>query len=112
MSGASFRIRGARIAVSGADRLSEPVWLGLYSRRRELWELLGGPGLHALVLTGPEEARETVEFWADRGVTSFKAYVNITRAELQAVVAEAHKRGLKVGAPVLGHLRGGSGGWD
>ena len=61
---------------------------------------LGGPGLHALVLTAPEEARETVAFWADRGVTSFKAYVNITRAELQAVVAEAHKRGLKV----LGHL--------
>jgi imidazolonepropionase-like amidohydrolase len=61
---------------------------------------LGGPGLHAVVLTGPEDARETVAFWADRGVTSFKAYVNITRAELQAVVTEAHKRGLKV----LGHL--------
>jgi imidazolonepropionase-like amidohydrolase len=61
---------------------------------------LGGPGLHAPVLTGPEDARATVDYWADRGVTSFKAYVNITRAELQAVVAEAHKRGLKV----LGHL--------
>jgi imidazolonepropionase-like amidohydrolase len=61
---------------------------------------LGGPGLHAPVITGPEDARQTVEFWAERGVTSFKAYVNITRAELQAVVAEAHKRGLKV----LGHL--------
>jgi len=61
---------------------------------------LGGPGLHTPVLTGPEDARETVAFWADRGVTSFKAYVNITRAELQAVVTEAHKRGLKV----LGHL--------
>ena len=61
---------------------------------------LGGPGLHAPVLTGPEDAREAVEFWAKRGVTSFKAYVNITRAELQAVVTEAHKRGLKV----LGHL--------
>jgi imidazolonepropionase-like amidohydrolase len=61
---------------------------------------LGGPGLHALVPTGPEDARAAVAFWADRGVTSFKAYVNITRAELQAVVTEAHKRGLKV----LGHL--------
>jgi imidazolonepropionase-like amidohydrolase len=61
---------------------------------------LGGPGLHAPVLTRPEDARETVDFWADRGVTSFKAYVDITRAELQAVVTEAHKRGLKV----LGHL--------
>ena len=61
---------------------------------------LGGPGLHAPVVTGPEDARALVAFWADRGVTSFKAYVDITRAELQAVVTEAHKRGLKV----LGHL--------
>jgi imidazolonepropionase-like amidohydrolase len=61
---------------------------------------LDGPGLTAQVLTGAEDARETVNFWADHGVTSFKAYVNITRAELQAVVTEAHKRGLKV----LGHL--------
>ncbi len=61
---------------------------------------LGGPGLHTPVLTGAEDARETVAFWADRGVTSFKAYVNITHAELQAVVTEAHKRGLKV----LGYL--------
>jgi imidazolonepropionase-like amidohydrolase len=35
-------------------------------------------------LTGPDDARQTVEFWADRGVTSFKAYMNITRAELKA----------------------------
>jgi imidazolonepropionase-like amidohydrolase len=61
---------------------------------------LEGPGLTAQALTGPEDARETVDFWADHGVTSFKAYVNITRAELQAVVTEAHKRGVKV----LGHL--------
>jgi imidazolonepropionase-like amidohydrolase len=61
---------------------------------------LDGPGLTAQVLTGPEDARETVDFWADHGVTSFKAYVNITRAHLQAVVDEAHKRGVKV----LGHL--------
>ena len=61
---------------------------------------LDGPGLTAQVLTGPEDARQTVDFWAEHGVTSFKAYVNITRAELQAVVTEAHKRGLKV----LGHL--------
>ena len=34
-------------------------------------------------LTGPDDARQTVEYWADRGVTSFKAYMNITRAELK-----------------------------
>jgi len=41
-----------------------------------------------------------VEYWADRGVTSFKAYMNITRAELQAAIDAAHKRGIKV----TGHL--------
>ena len=51
-------------------------------------------------LTGPEDARKTVEFWADQGVTSFKAFVHITRAELAGVIEAAHKRGLKV----TGHL--------
>src|SRR5205807_6429935 len=51
-------------------------------------------------LNGPEEARQTVAYWADRGVTSFKAYTEITRDELRAAVKEAHKRGLKV----TGHL--------
>jgi imidazolonepropionase-like amidohydrolase len=51
-------------------------------------------------LSGPEDARQTVAFWADRGVTSFKVYKYITREELRAAVAEAHKRGLKV----TGHL--------
>jgi hypothetical protein len=39
-----------------------------------------------------------VNFWADQGATSFKAYMNITRDELRAAVEEAHKRGLKVTA--------------
>jgi imidazolonepropionase-like amidohydrolase len=51
-------------------------------------------------LTGPEDARRTAEFWADQGVTSFKAFVHITRAELLEVIEVAHKRGLKV----TGHL--------
>lgn len=51
-------------------------------------------------LSGPDDARQTVNYWADRGVTSFKAYMNITRAELGAAIQEAHKRGLKV----TGHL--------
>ncbi len=41
-----------------------------------------------------------VDYWADRGVTSFKAYMNITRAELKAAIEAAHKRGIKV----TGHL--------
>ncbi len=51
-------------------------------------------------LTSPEDARQLVDYWADRGVTSFKAYMNITRAELKAAIDEAHKRGIKV----TGHL--------
>jgi len=51
-------------------------------------------------LASPDDARQTVEYWADRGVTSFKAYMNITRAELKAAIDAAHKRGIKV----TGHL--------
>ena len=51
-------------------------------------------------LNNPDEARQLVEYWADRGVTSFKAYMNITRAELKAAIDAAHKRGIKV----TGHL--------
>ena len=63
-------------------------------------EGLGSFGVQLHELTGPDDARQTVNYWADRGVTSFKAYMNITRAELGAAIEEAHKRGLKV----TGHL--------
>src|SRR5258708_24711475 len=56
------------------------------------------PVMHEL--TGPEDARRMVNFWADEGATSFKVYMNITRDELRAAIEEAHKRGLKV----TGHL--------
>src|SRR5258707_4397474 len=56
------------------------------------------PVMHTL--TGPDDARRMVNFWADQGATSFKAYMNITRDELRAAGEEAHKRGLKV----TGHL--------
>lgn len=46
------------------------------------------------------DARRMVNFWAEAGATSFKAYMHITRAELGAAVEEAHRRGLKV----TGHL--------
>jgi imidazolonepropionase-like amidohydrolase len=46
------------------------------------------------------DARATVAFWADQGATSFKAYMNITRAELKAAIDEAHRRHLKI----TGHL--------
>jgi len=64
---------------------------------------LEGPGSFTPVmhtLTGPDDARKMVNFWAELGATSFKAYMNITHDELRAAVEEAHKRGLKV----TGHL--------
>ena len=51
-------------------------------------------------LNTPDDARQLVEYWAEQGVTSFKAYMNITRAELKAAIDEAHKRGIKI----TGHL--------
>ncbi len=64
---------------------------------------LEGPGsflmqLHEL--TGPDDARRMVNFWADSGATSFKAYMHVTREELRAAAEEAHKRHLKI----TGHL--------
>jgi enamidase len=63
---------------------------------------LNGPNtfLQMRALEGPDDARRQVGYWADMGATSFKAYMNITRAELGAAVEEAHKRGMKV----TGHL--------
>lgn len=56
------------------------------------------PQMHAL--SGPDDAVRTVDYWAAEGVTSFKAYMNITHAELAAAVEAAHKHGI----PVTGHL--------
>ncbi len=56
------------------------------------------PQMHEL--TSPDDARKMVDFWADLGATSFKAYMHITRAELGAAITEAHHRGLTV----TGHL--------
>jgi imidazolonepropionase-like amidohydrolase len=51
-------------------------------------------------ITSPADARREVAYWAGQGVNSFKAYMNITRAELGAAIKEAHRHGLKV----TGHL--------
>jgi enamidase len=63
---------------------------------------LNGPNtfLQMATLKNEGEARRHVEYWADMGATSFKAYMNITRAELGAAIQAAHARGLKV----TGHL--------
>jgi Amidohydrolase family len=51
-------------------------------------------------LTGVEDAKRMVDYWADEGMTSYKAYMNITRDELSAAIQEAHARHMKL----TGHL--------
>src|SRR5471030_3092003 len=48
----------------------------------------------------PAETKATVDFWAAKGATSFKAYTNLTRAQLKAAIDTAHAHGLKI----TGHL--------
>jgi imidazolonepropionase-like amidohydrolase len=60
----------------------------------------GSPFIQMHQLTGPADAKATVDFWAAQGVTNFKAYMYITRAELKAAIDEAHAKGMKV----TGHL--------
>jgi imidazolonepropionase-like amidohydrolase len=54
------------------------------------------PEMHGL--TTAQEARSAVDHWADRGMTSFKAYMNISPQELQEAVRAAHSHGLKITA--------------
>jgi imidazolonepropionase-like amidohydrolase len=54
------------------------------------------PQMHEL--TGPDDARRMVAFWADAGMTSFKAYTHITHAELGAAIKEVHKHHLRLTA--------------
>jgi imidazolonepropionase-like amidohydrolase len=44
------------------------------------------------------EAKAFVNFWADEGFTSFKAYMNLNRACLKTAIEAAHARGLKITA--------------
>lgn len=48
----------------------------------------------------PQDAIASVNYWADQGFTSFKAYIGIDKPTLKAVIESAHKRNLKV----TGHL--------
>ena len=51
-------------------------------------------------ITSPEQARRLVDYWAQEGSTSFKAYMNISHDALAAAVQAAHQHGLKI----TGHL--------
>ena len=56
------------------------------------------PQMHEL--SGPAEAKAFVNFWAEEGCTSFKAYKYLDKATLKAAIDAAHARGLKI----TGHL--------
>jgi len=60
----------------------------------------GGSGENMAEVNTPDAARRFVDYWAQEGAEWIKTYTNIRRAELNAVIDEAHKRGVKV----MGHL--------
>jgi hypothetical protein len=51
-------------------------------------------------LTGPDDAKRMVDYWAAEGMTSYKAYMNITREELGVAIQQAHAHKMKL----TGHL--------
>jgi imidazolonepropionase-like amidohydrolase len=64
---------------------------------------LDGPGtfiMQAVPLQDAASARAAVNYWADQGVTSFKAYMFIKPEALKAAIDTVHARGLKI----TGHL--------
>src|SRR5579862_1142279 len=64
--------------------------------------LEGAPTIFAQMheLTGSEDAKRLVDYWAAEGMTSYKAYMNITREELGVAIQEAHAHKMKL----TGHL--------
>ncbi len=53
-----------------------------------------GPQLYEL--KDAADAGRMVDYWADEGATSFKAYMHITPDELKAAIDHAHAKGLKI----------------
>ena len=60
----------------------------------------GLPIPEMLFIKNTAEAERETAYWIDMGCSSVKAYMNITRADLDAVIAVAHKKNTKV----TGHL--------
>ena len=63
-------------------------------------EGLNSPFIQMPRLDGVQQATAFVDYWASAGATSFKAYMNLPRAELKAAIEAAHRHGRKV----TGHL--------
>jgi imidazolonepropionase-like amidohydrolase len=96
-------LAGGVTTIRTAGAIDPSVDLRLKSQIDRGW--LAGPKMHVTgpyldSLASPEAASKLVDEWADKGVTSVKVYMRITRAQLAAAIQTAHKRGLKV----TGHL--------
>ncbi|OEK01874.1 hypothetical protein BFP97_10265 [Roseivirga sp. 4D4] len=63
-------------------------------------ERAGTPVPEVGIINNSKEGVEMVNYWADRGINSFKVYQNITRQDLTQVVKAAHAKGKKV----TGHI--------
>ena len=79
---AEGRTPGPRMHVTGPYLTGEGAGSGMYQ------------------VSGPEEARRVVAYWAEEGATWFKFYTLISREAMKAAIDEAHKRGVKL----TGHL--------
>ena len=69
------------------------------------WIDVTGPYINApgsvpqlMTIDTPDQAARAVDFYAEQGATSFKAYTNLTRVELGAAINAAHRHGLKLTA--------------
>ncbi len=60
----------------------------------------GGFSIQMPSITSPAQARRLVDYWAQEGSTSFKAYMNISHDALGEAIKAAHEHGLKI----TGHL--------
>ena len=81
-----------KAAIDAGDRIGPRIFVtGPY--------LTGQRGSMSMArLNGPEDARRIVRYWAEEGVSWFKAYTQISREELGAAIDEAHRNGIKVTA--------------
>jgi hypothetical protein len=60
----------------------------------------GGFSIQMPVITSPEQAARLVDYWAQEGSTSFKAYMDISHDALAEAIRVAHQHKLKI----TGHL--------
>lgn len=60
----------------------------------------GGFSIQMPVVASPEQATRLVDYWAQEGTTSFKAYMDISHDALAEAIRAAHRHKLKI----TGHL--------